>query len=124
MPEPAQLPEWLTQVDIEAFADDYVPHGERAFTGGLNWYRNAERNWELLAAFRGRRIEGPALYIAGDRDMVVGMSGGGDAILKRVEQAAPHLRRGVILPGCGHWTQQERPNDVNRELLDFLAQLP
>ncbi|MET8638750.1 alpha/beta hydrolase [Streptomyces sp. NPDC004680] len=124
MPEPAQLPEWLTQEDIEAFAGDYVRHGERAFTGGLNWYRNTERNWELLAAFRGRRIEVPALYIAGDRDMVVGMSGGGDSIVKRVEQAAPKLRRGVILPGCGHWTQQERPDDVNRGLVEFLAQLP
>ncbi|MET8643138.1 alpha/beta hydrolase [Streptomyces sp. NPDC004675] len=124
MPEPAQLPEWLTQEDIEAFAGDYVRHGERAFTGGLNWYRNTERNWELLAAFRGRRIEAPALYIAGDRDMVVGMSGGGDSIVKRVEQAAPKLRRGVILPGCGHWTQQERPDDVNRGLVEFLAQLP
>ncbi|GAA3830673.1 alpha/beta fold hydrolase [Streptomyces chiangmaiensis] len=124
MPEPEQLPGWLTHDDIEVFVGDYVRHGDRAFTGGLNWYRNTERNWELLAAFRGRRIEAPALYIGGDRDMVVGLSGGPDATLKKVEQAAPQLLRGVILPGCGHWTQQERPDEVNRELLDFLAQLP
>lgn len=123
MPEPRQLPGWLTQDDIDVFVGDYVRHGDRAFTGGLNWYRNIERNWELLAAFRGRRIEVPALYIGGDRDMVVGLRGP-DATLGAVEQAAPQLWRGVILPGCGHWTQQERPDDVNQELLDFLSRLP
>ncbi|MGI5508997.1 alpha/beta fold hydrolase [Streptomyces sp. CA-106131] len=123
MPEPKSLPGWLTQDDIDVFVRDYVRHGDRAFTGGLNWYRNIERNWELLAAFRGRRIEMPALYIGGDRDMVVGLRGP-DATLSAVEQAAPQLVRGVILPGCGHWTQQERPDEVNRELLGFLAQQP
>ncbi|MFJ2391607.1 alpha/beta fold hydrolase [Streptomyces sp. NPDC087843] len=123
MPEPQQLPDWLTQADIDVFAGDYGRHGDRAFTGGLNWYRNIERNWELLAAFRGRLIEVPALYIGGDRDMVIGLRGP-DATLRTVEQAAPRLWRGLILPGCGHWTQQERPDEVNRQLLGFLAQLP
>jgi pimeloyl-ACP methyl ester carboxylesterase len=124
MPEPKQLPGWLTQNDIEVYVSDYGGRGDRAFTGALNWYRNTERNWELLAAFRGSRIEVPALYVGGDRDMVVGLRGGPDATLKEVGQAAPQLWRGVILPGCGHWTQQERPDEVNQELLDFLAQLP
>lgn len=123
MPEPQQLPGWLTQADIDVFAGDYGRHGDRAFTGGLNWYRNIERNWELLAAFRGRLIEVPALYIGGDRDMVIGLRGP-DATLRTVEQAAPQLWRGLILPGCGHWTQQERPDEVNQQLLSFLAQLP
>ncbi|WP_155386123.1 alpha/beta fold hydrolase [Catellatospora paridis] len=122
MPEPTRLPGWLTDDDIEAFVGDYAIHGDRAFTGGLNWYRNIERNWELLAAFRGRRIEVPALYIAGGRDMVVGLRGV-EATLNAVEQAAPRLWRARILPGCGHWTQQERPEEVNRELLDFLTWL-
>ncbi|MFD8418510.1 alpha/beta fold hydrolase [Streptomyces sp. NPDC059466] len=120
MPEPTHLPDWLTQDDIDVFVGDYGRHGDRAFTGGLNWYRNIERNWELLAAFRGRRIEVPALYVGGDRDMVLGLRGH-DATLSAVEQAAPQLWRAVILPGCGHWTQQERPDEVNQELLDFLA---
>ncbi|MFD3455115.1 alpha/beta fold hydrolase [Streptomyces sp. NPDC058691] len=123
MPEPQRLPDWLSQEDIDVFAGDYGRHGARAFTGGLNWYRNIERNWELLAAFRGRRIEVPALYIGGDRDMVIGLRGP-DATLRTVEEAAPRLWRGLILPGCGHWTQQERPDEVNRQLLDFLGQLP
>jgi pimeloyl-ACP methyl ester carboxylesterase len=123
MPEPRQLPGWLTQEDINVFVGDYARHGDRAFTGGLNWYRNIERNWELLAAFHGRRIEVPALYIGGNRDMVLGLRGP-DATLNAVEEAAPQLWRAVILPGCGHWTQQERPDEVNQELLDFLGQLP
>ncbi|GHJ43270.1 epoxide hydrolase [Catellatospora sp. TT07R-123] len=122
MPDPIRLPNWLTEDDIAAFVADYSRHGDRAFTGGLNWYRNIERNWELLAAFRGRRIEVPALYLAGDRDMVVGLRGV-EATLNTVEQAAPRLWRALILPGCGHWTQQERPNEVNRELVDFLTWL-
>ena len=69
----------LSQDDIEVYVGDCVGHGDRAFTGGLNWYRNTERNWELLAAFRGSRIEVAALYIGGDRDMVVGLCGGPDA---------------------------------------------
>jgi pimeloyl-ACP methyl ester carboxylesterase len=123
MPEPEHLPDWLTPHDIDVFARDYARHGDRAFTGGLNWYRNIERNAELLAVFRGRRITVPALYIGGDRDMVIGLRGS-DATLAAVEQAAPQLRRSVILPGCGHWTQQERPGPVNKELLEFLTQLP
>jgi hypothetical protein len=74
MPEPTQLPGWLTQYDIGVFVRDYAGHGDRAFTGGLNWYPNIERNWELLAPFHGRRIGVPALYVAGSRDMVVGSS--------------------------------------------------
>ncbi|MFD9001151.1 alpha/beta fold hydrolase [Streptomyces sp. NPDC059582] len=123
MPEPTRLPGWLTQDDIDVFVRDYARHGDRAFTGGLNWYRNIERNWELLAAFRGRRIMVPALYIGGDRDMVVGLRGR-DATLRAVEEAVQHPCRGVFLRGCGHWTQQERPGEVDQELLDFLAQLP
>lgn len=55
--------------------------------------------------------------------MVIGLRGP-DATLRTVEQAAPQLWRGLILPGCGHWTQQERPDEVNQQLLSFLAQLP
>lgn len=123
MPEPERLPGWLTEADIEAFVREYAGHGERAFTGGLNWYRNIERNQELLEPFRGRRIEMPALYVAGDRDMVTGLRGM-DRLLGSLDRVAPRLHARVMLPGCGHWTQQERPEEVNAALLDFLARLP
>ena len=82
-----------------------------------------QRNQELLAPFRGRVIEVPALYVAGDRDMVTALRGM-DRLLGSLDRIAPRLHRRLMLPGCGHWTQQERPDEVNGALLDFLAQLP
>jgi len=87
-----------------------------------------------MAAFRGRRIEVPALYIVGDRDMITSLrpaDGGssmaeiirGEAPGGRLNALAPQLRGPVVLPGCGHWTQQERPAEVNAALLDFLSDI-
>jgi pimeloyl-ACP methyl ester carboxylesterase len=114
-PAPAVLPAWLTEQDIDAFVDQYAQAG---FTGPLNWYRNIDRNWELTATWRHATISTPALFIAGDRDPVLRQTSadGLAAVL-------PGLTRSVILPGCGHWTQQERPAEVSTALLEFLADL-
>ena len=121
MPESPALAAWLTEEDIQAYAEDFALHGEQAFTGAFNWYRNIERNNELLAPFRGRKIFVPALYVVGDRDMVTALRGpdGGSSL----SAVAPQLHNPVVLPGCGHWTQQERPAEVNAALLDFLASI-
>ena len=63
-----------------------------------------------------------ALYIAGERDMVLGF-GGTDKLLASLKQLVPNLRQTLILPGCGHWTQQERPAEVNAAVLEFLRAL-
>ncbi|MFC5723997.1 alpha/beta fold hydrolase [Streptomyces gamaensis] len=120
IPEPPELPRWLTAEDIDAFVQEYAHHGDRAFTGPLNWYRNIDRDSELLAVFQGRRIDVPALYVAGDRDMVVSFRGM-DQLLPALGTVLPKLHRSVMLPGCGHWTQQERPDEVNAALLEFLG---
>jgi pimeloyl-ACP methyl ester carboxylesterase len=117
--DPPALPRWLTEGDIEFFAGEFTRTG---FRGGLNWYRNIDRNWELLAPFAGACINVPALYIAGDRDLVVAFRGM-DQLIPRLSQFVPHLRRTLMLPGCGHWTQQERPEAVNATLIDFLRSL-
>jgi pimeloyl-ACP methyl ester carboxylesterase len=117
--EPPSLPAWLTEDDIEFFAREFTRTG---FRGGLHWYRNIDRNWELLAPFAGARVLVPALYIAGDRDLVVAFRGM-DQLIENLPTFVPHLRKTVMLPGCGHWTQQERPEDVNAALLDFLRGL-
>jgi pimeloyl-ACP methyl ester carboxylesterase len=122
-PEPSALPPWLTAQDIQAIADDYALHGAQAFTGGLNWYRNIELNHELLAAFRGRVIDRPALYVVGDRDMVLALGGPAPGLTTSLLETLPQLRGVVKLEGCGHWTQQERPDEVNAALLGFLAKL-
>jgi pimeloyl-ACP methyl ester carboxylesterase len=117
--DPTTLPEWLTLADVDFYVEEFRRTG---FRGGLNWYRNIDRNWELLAAFAGSKISVPALYIAGERDLVVKFPGM-DKLIPNLGTFAPQLRATIMLPGCGHWTQQERPNEVTTAMIDFLRQL-
>src|SRR5262245_37387105 len=117
--EPRALPTWLTEANIEFFTGAFTRSG---FRGGLNWYRNIDRNWELLAPFAGACVTVPALYVTGDRDLVVAFRGM-DQLIPNLSKLIPHLRRTLILPGCGHWTQQERPEEVNAAMIDFLRSL-
>jgi pimeloyl-ACP methyl ester carboxylesterase len=108
------LPAWLTGEDLQVYVDAFARTG---FRGGLNYYRNIDRNWERNAGLAERRLEMPALFITGSRDPV-----------KQFMPAAmmdgwvPDLRVFEVR-GAGHWVQQERPDEVNEALLDFLRQL-
>ncbi|MCK9519951.1 MAG: alpha/beta hydrolase [Dehalococcoidia bacterium] len=105
---------WLAPEEL----DFYVGEFERAgFRGGLNWYRNVDRTWELMAAFDGAKVRVPALFIAGDRDGVVAAN---PQAVTNLATHVPDLRETVMLPGCGHWTQQERPQEVTGAMLRFL----
>jgi pimeloyl-ACP methyl ester carboxylesterase len=117
--EPPALPSWLTSDDIEMYITEYSGAG---FTGPLNWYRNIDRNWELTAAWHHALVTVPALFIAGDRDLVL-TAAGGPAVLPKLRTWAPQLRETVLLSGCGHWTQQERPDDVSNAMIDFVRDL-
>jgi pimeloyl-ACP methyl ester carboxylesterase len=118
-PEPPALPGWLTEHDIDVFVAEFAQSG---FTGPLNWYRNLDLSWELMAAWKHAPVTVPALYLAGDRDLVVSFSGG-PGFLPRLRDIVPDLRDARLLPGCGHWTQQERPDEVSRAMISFLANL-
>ncbi|MFM9607894.1 epoxide hydrolase [Streptomyces sp. V2] len=119
LPAPEQLPDWFTESDLDELAEGYV----KGFTGGLNWYRNLDRNWELTAPFAGASITTPALFVYGDRDPVAYFPGTPE-LVARLPELVPGLRRPpVVLPGCGHWTQQERPAEVNELLVEFLTGL-
>ena len=118
-PSPATLPAWLTEADVDFYAGEFKRTG---FRGGLNWYRNIDRNWELLAPFAGAKVMVPALYMAGDRDLVVAFPGM-DRVIANLAHNVPDLRATIMLPGCGHWTQQERASEVNAAMIDFLRQL-
>ena len=111
---PDAMPAWLTEADLDVYSAEFEHTG---FTGGLNRYRNVDRDWEDLLAFRGRAIEVPALFVGGDRD---GPTIWGRPSIERFPTTLPYLHNSIILPGCGHWTQQERPNEVNEALVDFL----
>jgi pimeloyl-ACP methyl ester carboxylesterase len=117
---PATLPAWLSEADIDFYAGEFKRSG---FRGPLNYYRNIDRNWELMAAFAGAPVTVPALYVAGDRDMVVSFPGT-EQLLANLKNFVPALREIKMLPGCGHWTQQERPSEVNAAIVEFLRSLP
>jgi pimeloyl-ACP methyl ester carboxylesterase len=119
MPSPETLPEWLSEADVEYYAGQFQQSG---FRGGLNWYRNIDRNWELMAPFAGACVTVPALYMAGDLDLVVSFPRMKEVIAD-LPRFIPQLKATIMLPGCGHWTQQERPNEVNKAMIEFLRGL-
>jgi pimeloyl-ACP methyl ester carboxylesterase len=112
--EPATLPPWLTERDIDAYVAQYSDAG---FTGPLNWYRNLDRNWELTSAWLHAPVRVPALFMAGSKDPVIGF-----VSVEGLADVVPNLTESVILPGCGHWIQQERPGEVTAAMLRFLDQ--
>jgi epoxide hydrolase A/B len=118
-PVPPPLPAWLTEADVDYYTSEFTRTG---FRGGLNWYRNIDRNWELLAPFDGQKVGVPALYIAGDRDPVIKFPGM-DRGIADLGSFVPQLRATIMLPGCGHITQEERPAEVNAAMIDFLRSL-
>src|SRR5262245_32855964 len=118
-PSPTVLPAWLGDADIDFYVGEFERTG---FRGGLNWYRNIDRNWELLAPFAGAKVTVPALYMAGDRDLVVAFPGM-DRVITNLTNDAPQLRGKIMLPGCGHWTQQERASEVNAAMIKFVREL-
>lgn len=119
MPDAAGLPAWLTEADLDFYAGEFRRTG---FRGPLNWYRNIDRNWETLAPFRGAKVIVPALYVYGDRD-VVGRFPGAAQTIEALPRFVPNLRASIRLANCSHWTQQERPQEVNAAMIAFLRGL-
>jgi len=113
------LPDWITEAELAEFVAAYTASG---FRGGLNWYRNIDRNWELTAPWQDAQIRQPSLFIAGTEDAVIkGLIGA-----KRVHDMArvlPNLKRKLLIDGAGHWIQQERPGEVNAALISFLNEV-
>ena len=119
---PEKLPAWLGEADLEVYVGEFERTG---FRGGLNWYRNFDRNWELLAPFGDLRITVPALFVGGLRDAVVTgpeFAGEGPAV-KMMGSFCDDLRGKVLIEGAGHWNQQEAPAETDAALLEFLAGL-
>jgi pimeloyl-ACP methyl ester carboxylesterase len=115
LPEVDGLPDWITSEEL----DHYVGEFERTgFTGGLNWYRNLDRNWELLADPAVATINVPAMFIGGTADPVLGFMRP-----DRAPELVTGRYREVLIDGAGHWLQQEKPHQVNELLLDFLSSL-
>jgi pimeloyl-ACP methyl ester carboxylesterase len=114
---PAMLPSWLTEDDLAFYVSEFSRTG---FRGGLNWYRNIQALPATLAPFAGATINQPALYLAGQYDVIAGNT---PEALADLPDQVPGLRNMKVFPGAGHWLQQERAHEVNLQLIDFLTSL-
>jgi len=116
LPRMEGLPPWLTEEALETYASEF---GKTGFRGGLNWYRNLDRDRELLGFLAGSKIQQPSVFIAGEEDAVIQMY---RPAFDTLETSMPRLTKKLLIPGAGHWVQQEKPEEVNQALLDFLKQ--
>jgi pimeloyl-ACP methyl ester carboxylesterase len=112
LPEPGARPDWISQDELDHYISEFTRTG---FTGGLNWYRNMDRNWETTPALDGAMITVPCLFIGGTADPVLAFTR-----RDRAGQVISGPYREVMIDGAGHWLQQERPDEVNSALLEFL----
>jgi pimeloyl-ACP methyl ester carboxylesterase len=114
---PDRLPSWLTEDGVAFYVSEFSGSG---FRGGLNWYRNINALPAVLGPFVGAVINQPALYLGGEHDLIAGNTA---AALSALPAAVPGLRDMQVLPGAGHWLQQERSREVNEALVAFLTSL-
>jgi pimeloyl-ACP methyl ester carboxylesterase len=117
MIDPPALPPWLSEADLDHAAAELRRSG---FRGPLQRYRAIDRDWEDLDDLEGATVRAPALYITGERDLGhLFVPGAIDTMRKHVHD----LRDAIVLPGVGHWTQQEAAESVSRALIDFATRL-
>jgi pimeloyl-ACP methyl ester carboxylesterase len=110
---PRDPPAWMSEDELAVYVEAFERTG---FTGGLNWYRNIDRNWELTASVGDRRIEQPALFLTGELDPVRRFMP-----VEAMDGWVTDLRAQIVVPGAGHWVQQQEAAAVNAALLEFLS---
>jgi len=113
------LPPWLTEADVDRFASEFERTG---FTGGINYYRNMDRNWELAAPWADAKVAVPTRFVVGDGDLTYHYPGIQDYIHKGGFKAdVPLLEDVVVIPGAGHFIQQEKADEVSHHIYDFIS---
>jgi pimeloyl-ACP methyl ester carboxylesterase len=115
LPKPGGLPDWLSQEELDHYIEVFSQTG---FTGGINWYRNMDRNWETTPELDGVHVTMPSAFITGSADPVNLMTPA--AVM---EGHVLDHRGNTIVDGAGHWVQQEAPEEVNAALLAFLGSI-
>ncbi len=114
--EPKKLGAWLSVSDLHFYTKEFERNG---FRGPLNYYRNQNLTWEK-SENQPLKVLQPALFLAGALDGVINMA---RPALDSMPEFVPDLRVNQLIPGIGHWTQQEAPDAVNEVLLDWLDNL-
>uniref|UniRef100_A0A0E0GVX7 soluble epoxide hydrolase n=1 Tax=Oryza nivara TaxID=4536 RepID=A0A0E0GVX7_ORYNI len=118
-PPPLPLPAWLTEEDIDYFAAAFERTG---FTGGINYYRNMDRNWEMAAPWADAKVQVPTKFIVGDGDLTYHYAGIQDYLHKGgLKAEVPLLEDVVVIPGAGHFIQQERAEEVSDLIYNFIT---
>ena len=115
--EPHGAMPWIDDADLAIYGAAFRASG---FTGALNWYRNIDRNWDLTAPLDGLPIAQPAWFAIGDRDPILRFV---QPSIEALPETVPGLLGTSVLPGVGHWLQQEVPDAINAIMLDFLARV-
>ncbi|XP_022142243.1 uncharacterized protein LOC111012406 [Momordica charantia] len=114
----AKLPSWLTEQDINYYADKYKRKG---FTGPLNYYRAFDRSWELTAPWTGAQIQVPAKFIVGDSDLTYHFKGAKEYIHKGgFKRDVPFLEEAVVMEDTCHFINQERVHETCAHIHDFI----
>lgn len=113
LPEPERLPDWLSREELDRYVAEFTRTG---FTGGINWYRNLDRNWTLTEGLAGAKVTMPSLFVGGALDPVLVMMP--PAVM---DGWLEDHRGSLIVDGAGHWVQQEKPAEVNDALLRFVG---
>ena len=116
---PKSLPDWLTQEDLDYVVDQFEMAG---FRGGVNYYRNFHRNWEITEHLQDVKVKVPTLFVAGERDSVIA-GATQDALARSMSRVVEDLRGVILIPEIGHWVQQEAPSETNSAILNFLEGL-
>ena len=117
---PETLSAWMTRSDLDYYEAQFRASG---LFGPISRYRNHTRDFEFLSSFRGQIITQPACFIAGDKDPAFNGFGMVSDPIGKMRTAVANLETALVLPGCGHWTQQERPDEVNAALVAWLTSL-
>jgi pimeloyl-ACP methyl ester carboxylesterase len=115
LPEAQGLPPWLSRAELDHYIAEFRRTG---FTGGLNWYRNLDRNWETTPDLDGVHVTIPSTFITGTADPVNLMTPAGV-----MEGHVLDHRGNTFVEGAGHWVQQQAPDEVNAALLAFFSSL-
>ncbi|XP_042636600.1 bifunctional epoxide hydrolase 2 [Orycteropus afer afer] len=111
IPDEPTLSKMITEEELQFYVQQFKKSG---FRGPLNWYRNMDRNWKWGCKGVGRKILIPALMVTAENDQVLIPE-----MSKHMEDWIPHLKRGHI-KDCGHWTQMDRPAELNQILIEWL----
>ena len=115
---PQRLPGWLTEADLDVYVGEFERSG---LSGPLSYYREMTASWNELEPMAGKPLTVPALHISGEFDVVRGWA---LESIARAPERIPNYLGTKVFAGCGHWTQQERPHEVNAAIIEFLRSLP